>query len=112
MRAAFDRYRNALLNRNGSQAADLVDRRTIDQYEEYVGLARTVDRKGPRNQELLAKLVVLRLRHDFDATSLATLSGRKLFETSVEKGWIADSQLESTVLGKVTVDGGQASVSI
>lgn len=112
VRTAFEQYRKALLERDGELASRTVDRRTLETYQRYLELAQTIDRAGLDALDLLAKLFVLRLRHELDAAQLAAATGREIFALGVDNGWISDSSVRDTEIAKITIDNTSASVSI
>lgn len=112
IRTAFEQYRTALLERDGELASRTVDSRTLETYQRYLELAQTVDRAGLDALDLLAKLFVLRLRHELDAAQLAAATGREIFALGVDNGWISDSSVRDTEIAKITIDNTSASVSI
>jgi hypothetical protein len=110
--AAFEAYRAAILARDGKSAVTLVDRKTIETYQQYLDLARTVDRAGLRRLDWMGKFMVLRLRHEFDRQALAALTGESLFVVSIERGWISDTAVRASRAANVTLDGPRAGLSL
>lgn len=112
VRTTFERYRKALLERDGELASRAVDKKTLEAYQGYLDLARTVDRSELDDLDLLAKLMVLRLRHELDAAKLAAATGRGVFAMAVENGWISDNSVRDAAIAKIAVDHTSASASI
>jgi len=112
VRQRFAAYCEAVLARDGKKALGLVDRRTIELYGEYLGLARTVDRAGLLRLDWMGKMVVLRIRHEFDAPAIAAMTGESLFVAGVEHGWISDASVRGMQVAQVTVNGASAGISL
>ncbi len=112
VRAAFEAYRAAVLARDGQAATATVDRKTIELYETYLTYARTADRKELKQLDLMAKFIVLRIRHEFDAQALSKLTGVTLFAHGVTQGWVSDAQLRNAKITRVKIRGPWASVYV
>jgi hypothetical protein len=112
VRNAFERYRRALLARDGRTAADAVDRKTIELFDEYLRLARSATREELSRLDVMAKLMVLRLRHELDAKALAEHDGRSIFAHAIAKGWTSDAQARNAVIARVRIEGPWANLSV
>lgn len=112
VRERFEAYRAAVLARDGKRASELVDRRTIEAYQTYLELARTVDRAGLLGLDWMGKMMVLRVRHEFDAGAIAAMTGLSLFIAGVEHGWISDASVRSIEVADVDVSGTNAAISV
>jgi hypothetical protein len=112
VREAFDAYRAAVLVRDGKRARALLDRKTVETYQEYITLARTVDRAGLKRLDWMGKLMVLRLRHEFDRKTLDTMTGESLLVLSIERGLISDASVREAKIGEVRIDGLRANISL
>lgn len=112
VRTALEQYRKALLERDGELASRTVDKKTFETYQHYLELARTVDRAGLDALDLMAKLAVLRLRHELGAARLAVATGREIFALGVDKGWVSDNSVRNADIAKIAIDHTSASVSI
>lgn len=109
----FSQYKEALLASDGSRAADLVSSRTIVYYEEILGLALNTPKRKLADLDFISKFMVLRIRHEFDKTTLAKMTGRELLILGVKRGWISKSSVSN--IGELThikVRDDQASASI
>ena len=108
----FSQYRQALLDGDGSAAANLVDSRTIANYDEIVKNALNMPRQNLAQLDFISKFMVLRIRHEFNKSQIEKMSGRELFVIGVEKGWISKSTVSNvTQLAKIKVDLYKASAS-
>ncbi len=108
VRAAFARYRDALLQKDGGAAAGAVDEETVAFYagirEAALGAAPAVVKK----RGLLERMMFLRLRHELDPVALQRMSGGDLLAYGVDKGWVSASSVASAALGQVKVSGVEA----
>jgi hypothetical protein len=112
VRDAFEAYRAAALARDGKRARALLDRKTVETYQEYLTLARTVDRAGLKRLDWMGKFMVLRLRHEFDRKTLDAMTGDSLLVLSIERGWISDASVREAKIGEVRLDGARANMSL
>jgi hypothetical protein len=110
---AFLQYRDALLEGNGSKAAELVGGRTITLYDEIVTHALKMPRQNLAQLDFISKFMVLRIRYEFNKSQIEKMTGRELFIIGVEKGWISKSSVSNVKqLAKIKVDLYEASASI
>lgn len=112
VRRAFERYRAALLARDGAAAAGLVTAGSHAYYERLRDLALSAGPDALRAEPLAEQLAVLRLRHEFTAEELAPLSGRELIATSVAEAWNSPQALAALELGEVTAADGTATALV
>lgn len=108
----FEAYRGALLAKDGKRSLALVDRGTIDTYEQLLGQVRTVDRAGLERLDWSGKMSVLLARHEFDAAALAGMTGASMFMTGVERGWIDAGGVRDIKVARVEVAGEVAWLSL
>ncbi len=108
VRAAFERYREAVLARDGAAALDAVDARTVDYYRQSVDLALDADSAAVASLPFLDELMVLTLRHRVPPDTLRAFDGASAFVYGVEQGWISPSSVRRQRLGRVTVAGDSA----
>jgi len=113
IQSTFSQYRKALLESDGSKAADLVDTRTIKLYDEIRTNALEMPRQKLSQLDFISKFMVLRVRHEFSKSQIEKMSGRELFKLGVDKGWISASTVSNVErLARIKIDLHKASASI
>jgi hypothetical protein len=112
IRAAFGRYRDALLARDGSGAAAAVTGTSHAYYERLRDLALHADRRTLERQGLAEQVAILRLRHEFTAAELTPLSGSELIATSVAESWDSSNALQRLHIDKVDLQEGEALATV
>ena len=108
VRAAFERYRVAILARDGASALDAVDARTVEYYRRSVALALDADSATVAELPLMDELMVLTLRHRVPVHTLRGFDGAAAFTYGVEQGWIGEASVRQQRLGRVTIAGDSA----
>lgn len=113
IQSTFSQYRKALLEGDGSKAAELVDTRTLTLYGEIRTNALEMPRQKLSQLDFISKFMVLRVRHEFSKSQIEKLSGGELFKLGVDKGWISTSMVSNVErLARIKVDVHKASASI
>lgn len=107
-RQAFQRYREALLAKDGPAAAAAVDRETLAYYARMRDLALAGDAGTIRRLPVVDKLIVVRLRHEVGRATVERMDGAGLFAFGVERGWIDPASVRNAVVGSIRVDGDSA----
>lgn len=111
--ATFAQYKEALLQGNGSKAADVVSNRTITFYDGIVTHALTTPRSKLEALDFISKFMVLRIRHEFTKAELSEMTGRELLQLGVDKGWISKASVANIErLVNLKVDSSRASAAI
>lgn len=112
IRETFQRYKRALLDARGGDAAGLVTSETIAFYEETSMLALEAPEPEVRERPIVDRLQVLTLRHRMSAAQLRSMSGRDLFAYAVDEGLIGAEQVQTLDIGEIEVEGDTASGAI
>lgn len=108
--AAWDGYKNALVDRDGEAAAGLVTPETLTLYDEWRRLALHSTEEDLHERAAPARLSALLFRQQVEAERLAEMDGRQLFAAAVDGGWVG-SDIPAEV--RVTrIDGDQAYVNL
>ena len=105
IRSTFERYRAALLARNGAALPPLVSPGTISHYDHVVRLAQTAGPAEIAGAGIMDRIMIARLRVEMPAEQLATIDGAGLLVYGVDEGMIDASSVEGNGLGNVRVDG-------
>ena len=85
----WHQYRSAVISNEGNLIPSLVDLDTLSLYQRLINDAATLDKAELDNRNILAKLIILRLRHDYDKRELEQLKAGELLSNAVEKGLIS-----------------------
>ena len=109
----FSQYRKALLERDSSGAADMVDSRTIALYAQILTDALNMPHEKLSQLDFISKFILLRVRHEFNRSQIEKMSGRDLFKLGVDRGWISNSTVTNVDrLARIEIDADKASASI
>jgi len=108
--AAWDGYKEALVDRDGDAAAAIVTPETLSLYDEWRLLALHSTADDLHERAAPARLSALLFRQQVEADRLAEMDGRQLFAAAVDGGWVG-SDIPAEV--RVTrIDGDQAYVNL
>lgn len=101
VRFTFDRYRNAILARDGKTAYDCVDRNTRGYYDRIIEYVKYAPEATLRDLSFTDLTIILAARQFIPHDSLALMDGRDLFVHAVDSGW---TDREIVVAGVGTVE--------
>jgi len=108
VRQAFDAYKSAVLNGDGSAAAALLSAATVDYYVTMRDHALYAAEQEVRGFEGMDMLMVLRLRDAIAVDRLREMTGNDLVIYAVSEGWIGKASVESLSITAVKVEGDTA----
>ena len=120
IRDCFTRYKAAILNGQGEEAAACIDEKTISYYFWADIRIMRSDRNDIEKKPLLERIFLLSARHQIPYLKLDELShhenrGRAYFVYAVENGLIGKESVEKIELAKVfvdSIDGSKAKTTI
>lgn len=112
VKQAFDSYKSAILNDKGADAAECVDRQTLDWYEDTRRWALTATRAQLAELSLFNRLQAVLVRHRVARAELEKMDGRKLFVHAVENGWVGKSSVSGLEIGEVSITGAFAAGTV
>ena len=104
VKKAFDRYKSAILNDRGDEAATLVDSRTIRYYTDILESVRNADSVTVESLSILDKLMVLVIRHKASKEEIRSFTGTSLLSYAVQNGMVGKSSVIDNTVGNVSVD--------
>jgi hypothetical protein len=107
VRDTFLAYQKALLARKGDEAAGLVSEKTIAYFESMRVAVLQMPAAEVRKAPLMDKIMVLMLRGRTTKRDLERWTGRNLFVTGVDNGWIGD-EVRHVQPGEVQIEGEMA----
>ena len=103
VRAAYDDYIQAVLEKDGGRAATLVDQNTISYYGRMLERALHGDADTVRNISTLDKIIVLTIRHGVSLDLAQQMTAETLFAHAVNEGWIGEQSVVNSELGEIVV---------
>jgi hypothetical protein len=84
----FLKYKTALLEGNGAEAAEQASKGTLAEYQKYRDWAVSGSESEIRSLSTIDKFQVILLRQRIDASVLTKMSGADVFKYAIENGWI------------------------
>ena len=105
VRTAFERYRSALLNKEGITAALLVTQSTLRYYDKIQRLAVSAPADALDRLPVIDKVTVAYMRILVSPDELRDAHGVSIFIFGVERGLIGRQEVRNSKLGRVEVDG-------
>lgn len=108
VKAAYDNYRKAALDKNGDAAAAVVAKPVLDFYVDAAKKALTATDTDLAGTPATTRIVVYTLRAEFEPDVLRAASGRELVKFAIDQGLISEQSVTNFELGAVTVTGDSA----
>lgn len=108
----FAAYKNAILSQQGEVAVELLSRNTVDEFENYVGLALGAEREEIEALSLINRMQVILMRHRIPVETLMELTGRSAVVYAVDRDWIGKDEVIRTELGEVSLYGDRATAEV
>lgn len=108
IRQVYADYKASLLQGNGKQAAQQVDKQTTDYYYQMAQLAIYATEKELKDKGILEKIMILGIRHRTTYENLKTMNGYEIFVFAVDEGMVDKNTVVDVDLGKITVSDGFA----
>lgn len=112
VRTAFDRYRAAVTARDGTAALAVVTAGSIAHQDRLRELALTAPPAEVAVLPPADRLMVLRLRHEFTAEELRSLTGAELISIAVEEAWSSPKVLAPLTVAEVEQMGEVATLRV
>ncbi len=107
IKATFNRYKAAVLAKNGKAAVAVVDAKTLAYYARMRRDALRAPKTTVKNMGLMDKLMVLSLRARF-GKKLRGMTARSVFIAAVDQGMVGAGGVRRGAIGNVRVRGSQA----
>jgi hypothetical protein len=104
----FNSYKNAVLQKNGTDAIKFVDKTTIDYYAKMLDHAKNIKSNELQNLTLLDKLMILSLRHRATSTELNSFNDESLLIWAINSGMIGEESVKNATMGTIEIDGNNA----
>lgn len=104
IKQSFQTYKKSVLSDNGTAAADVVDKRTINHYERLLKLTLSADSTSLEALPLMDKFFVLAIRHTIDPDSILRMTGRGLFIHAINEGMIGKEGAMKLNIDNITIE--------
>ena len=111
VRAVFYRYKEALVSGDGVTAAALVDRETLDYFEEVRELALSGSAEQIRQRSFIDRLLIVSMRHEIAPEAMSEIELEDLIRTAMSAGWISPASIQQLEIRDIRVDGNSATGS-
>jgi hypothetical protein len=108
VRESFEKYKAAIMNDKGDEAAGWVDQNTIDYYSSILDKVRNADSAAVDKLGLLDKLMVFSIRHRTSAEEIKTMDGKGLISYAIKNGMVGKNSVANNSIGDVTISGKKA----
>jgi hypothetical protein len=105
IRQVFQRYRSAILARDGSIAANLVTQNTLEYYENIRAVAAEAGTETIAQRSMFDRLFIALLRVEVGPRELREMTGQELFVLAVDRGLIGEEDVRASEIGEVTIEG-------
>lgn len=113
IQVVFQKYRTALLERDGEAAWAVLDSHTQNFYATVLQDALSLPRRELSRLDRVHRFTVLRLRTDLRRAELQNMTGHDVLVMAVQNGWVSNASLAAmTNLSKVQVTGLYASAFV
>ncbi len=105
IKKVFYAYQAALLEDRGTDAAMLIDTRTIAYYNNLCQLAIYGEKMEVQGLPLIDRIIVLGIRHRSSLEEIKEFDGFKMFVYAVNKGFVGKNSVADIEVGELTVKG-------
>ena len=112
VQSVFSAYRSAILSDDGETAAALVNRATLEYYDETRRMALFADAGAVEEQSLVTQIQILTYRLRYPREILESLSPKQLMAYAVDQGWVGKSSVLKLQPGSVLAEGDVALMHI
>lgn len=95
------------MENDGKSIPTIVDMDTLSYYQRLINDSATISKNELDSRNILAKLIIIRLRHDYPKRELERLTAEELLTAAIDKGLISQasvSNIQNLVNIKISVD--------
>lgn len=103
VKACFEGYKQAILTDKGTEAAGMVDSRTMQYYSHLLEMIKTADSAEMRAASLVDRFSVFCVRLKMTREDILQLDGRKLLIYAINSGMVGKNGVVNSTVGTVTV---------
>lgn len=112
VRAAFESYRQALIEEDGAAAADRISANSVEAYQRFRDLALSGSREEVGELSMVHRMQVLLLRHRIEPDALEAMNGRTAFAHAVDEAWVGAGGIARLEIHHVAVRGDEARANV
>ena len=94
IRDCFARYKEAIMNGRGKEAAEYVDQATIEWYRQSLEWAKSAKRHEVEAMPFMDKMQVLMIRSRIPKEKVLSMSGKEFFIYGVDSGMVSKDSVE------------------
>ena len=108
----FEKYKTALVEKNGEKLARCVDQNTRDYYSKILDWVLTAKREEVENLPFMDRLQVLTMRFMVPAEQLRSMDGEKLLIYTIDNEMGGGKLAHRITPGTVTIDGNSGKMGV
>ena len=108
---SFSVYKDAILSSDGPSSTKFVSSKTFAYYSQMRDLALNSTKLELEQKNLLDRMIVLRLRAEFNGDKLNDMTGKGIFVYAVNNHWIGD-EVKSLQIRDIKITGDRANSKI
>ncbi|WP_336513834.1 hypothetical protein [Pollutibacter soli] len=108
VKECFEKYKAAIMNDKGEDAANWVDQNTINYYSSVLAKVRNADSATVDQLSLLDKLMVFSIRHRARVEEIKTMDGKGLIVYAIKNGMVGKNSVARNSIGDITINGKKA----
>ncbi len=104
IRESFEKYKSAILNDRGEEAAKYVDSRTMKYYSDIAEMVQSADSLSVRKLNIMDKLMVFTIRHNATKEEILNFDGEGLLIYAIEAGMVGKSSVAGNTIGTIVIE--------
>ncbi|HBF12618.1 MAG TPA: hypothetical protein DDW49_04385 [Deltaproteobacteria bacterium] len=109
---SFNRYSQAVMAYNGTEAAKYISQNTLATYDRYRRLALSGSKEQIRKEPLSDQINILSVRHKISQKELQAMNGAGLFAYIIDHQWTKKGAVQVQSLGKIKMEDGKVMAPI
>lgn len=104
IRETFEKYKSAILNDRGEEAAKYVDSRTMKYYSDIAEMVKSADSLSVSKLNIMDKLMVFTIRHNATKEEILNFDGERLLIYAIEAGMVGKSSVAGNTIGTIVIE--------
>ena len=102
----FETYKTTIQQKQYNKAADLIDQKSVEYYNQVIKLAKETERKKLGQVNFNSKLIALAIRQEFSKKELNDLTGEEVFAFSAENHLNPLDSIGQYTIAKTVMESG------
>jgi hypothetical protein len=102
--ACFQEYKSAILEDRGADAAEVVNKTTIEYYEKMLDIALYADSATVDGLGITDKVTVFTIRHKIPKSEVSELDGKDFFIYAINTGMVGKNTVVNMNIGTIDVN--------